>query len=102
VPLVPYLLPSHQLPHVGEELPLDDGYIEPPKPREEVRQESYPLPKDFQWCAIDLNDPNQLKEVYDLLSANYVEDDDATFRFQYTAEFLEWWVGFAEQFFPAI
>ena len=32
----------------------------------------------------------QLKEVYELLSANYVEDDDASFRFNYSAEFLKW------------
>jgi glycylpeptide N-tetradecanoyltransferase len=35
----------------------------------------------------------KVKEVYDLLSLNYVEDDDASFRFQYSAEFLHWWVG---------
>jgi len=28
--------------------------------------------------------------VYELLSANYVEDDDASFRFNYSAEFLKW------------
>jgi hypothetical protein len=33
----------------------------------------------------------QLKEVYELLSANYVEDEQAAFRFRYTAEFLEWY-----------
>jgi len=37
----------------------------------------------------------QIKEVYNLLSLNYVEDDDASFRFQYTAEFLHWWVTIA-------
>ncbi|KAF8519472.1 N-myristoyl transferase [Hysterangium stoloniferum] len=81
---------TQPVPQLGEGPPLDDGYIEPSKPREEVRQEAYPLPKDFQWCAVDLNDANQLKEVYELLSANYVEDDNAAFRFRYTAEFLEW------------
>ncbi|KAH7929741.1 N-myristoyl transferase [Leucogyrophana mollusca] len=75
---------------MGEDAPLDDGYIEPSKPREEVRQEPYPLPKDFEWSVLDINDPKQIKEVYDLLSLNYVEDDDASFRFQYSAEFLEW------------
>lgn len=33
----------------------------------------------------------QIKEVYDLLSLNYVEDDEAAFRFKYSAEFLEWY-----------
>jgi glycylpeptide N-tetradecanoyltransferase len=31
-----------------------------------------------------------LKELYELLSANYVEDDDASFRFNYSAQFLRW------------
>ncbi|KAI0034011.1 Myristoyl-CoA:protein N-myristoyltransferase, N-terminal domain-containing protein [Vararia minispora EC-137] len=67
-----------------------DGPLEPSRPREEVRQEPYPLPKDFEWSTIDLDNPAQIKELYELLSANYVEDDQASFRFQYSAEFLEW------------
>lgn len=34
----------------------------------------------------------KIKEVYDLLSLNYVEDDEAAFRFKYSAEFLEWYI----------
>jgi glycylpeptide N-tetradecanoyltransferase len=76
-------------------------------PREEVRQEPYPLPKDFEWSTLNIDDPEQVsshvhqvniisnqlqnKEVYDLLSLNYVEDDDASFRFQYSSEFLQWY-----------
>lgn len=74
----------------GERPPLGDGYIEPSVPPEQVRKDAYPLPKDFEWCIMDLNDSKQVKEVYDLLSLNYVEDDDASFRFQYSAEFLHW------------
>lgn len=81
---------TQPVPQLGEAPPTDDGYIEPSKPREEVRQEPYPLPKDFEWCMVNLADPIELKEVHELLSANYVEDDDAAFRFQYSAEFLEW------------
>ncbi|KAL0071326.1 glycylpeptide N-tetradecanoyltransferase [Marasmius tenuissimus] len=81
---------TQPVPQLGEGPPLEDGYIEPSKPREEVRQDAYPLPNDFVWTTIDVNDPAQSKEVYDLLSLNYVEDDDATFRFKYSAEFLEW------------
>jgi len=33
---------------------------------------------------------SQLTELYELLSANYVEDDAASFRFKYSAEFLQW------------
>ncbi|KAG6918147.1 hypothetical protein DXG01_016336 [Tephrocybe rancida] len=82
--------PVPQLATEGEGPPIEDGYIEPSKPREEVRQEAYPLPRDFEWSMLDLNDTKQNKEVYDLLSLNYVEDDDASFRFQYSSEFLQW------------
>jgi glycylpeptide N-tetradecanoyltransferase len=34
----------------------------------------------------------QCEEVYTLLSENYVEDDDAMFRFRYSKEFLHWYV----------
>ncbi|OCH93383.1 N-myristoyl transferase [Obba rivulosa] len=78
------------VPQPGEGAPLGDGYIEPSKPPEEVRQDPYPLPKDFEWSTPDISDSAQLREVYELLSANYVEDDNASFRFQYSAEFLRW------------
>jgi len=80
---------TQPVPQYGEEAE-EDGPIEPSKPTEEVRQDPYPLPKDFEWSIIDLADEVQLKEVYELLSANYVEDDHAAFRFKYSAEFLEW------------
>ncbi|KAJ7172387.1 Myristoyl-CoA:protein N-myristoyltransferase, N-terminal domain-containing protein [Mycena filopes] len=81
---------TQPVPQLGEGPPLDDGYIEASKPREEVRQEPYPLPKDFEWSTLDINDPKQNEEVYNLLSLNYVEDEDASFRFQYSSEFLQW------------
>jgi glycylpeptide N-tetradecanoyltransferase len=33
-----------------------------------------------------------MKEVYELLNGNYVEDDDAMFRFDYSVNFLKWYV----------
>lgn len=45
---------------IGEEAPPEDGFIEPSKPREEVRQEPYPLPKDFEWSILDIDDPKQV------------------------------------------
>ncbi len=70
--------------------PAEEGSIEPSVAPDQVRQQPYPLPADFAWVQIDVDDPAELKEVYDLLSANYVEDDDATFRFDYSPEFLHW------------
>ncbi|KZP12580.1 N-myristoyl transferase [Athelia psychrophila] len=75
---------------MGEKPSTSDGCIEPSVSREQVRQDAYPLPKEFEWCVMDLDESKQIKEVYDLLSLNYVEDDDASFRFQYSAEFLNW------------
>ena len=40
--------------------------------------------------GIDSDITAQLKELHELLSANYVEDDDASFRFNYSADFLKW------------
>lgn len=55
------------------------------------------MPQGYEWCEIDLNNPDQLSEVnppimklYTLLTENYVEDDDNTFRFDYSREFLKW------------
>lgn len=45
---------------LGDEASLDDGFIEPNKSREEVRQDAYPLPKDFEWSILDINDSKQV------------------------------------------
>lgn len=51
---------TQPVPQPGEGPPLDDGYIEPSKPREEVRQDPYPLPKDFEWSTLDIDDPREV------------------------------------------
>ncbi|GAA6024956.1 hypothetical protein JCM11491_001316 [Sporobolomyces phaffii] len=80
--------PVAQDPNTVEE--LREGPLEADKKPEEVRKEPIDLHKDFQWVTIDLNNPNELKEVYELLTHHYVEDADASFRFDYAAEFIEW------------
>jgi hypothetical protein len=37
-------------------------------------------PCSFEWAVCDVSDKTQVQEVYELLSLNYVEDDDAMFR----------------------
>ncbi|KAH8818790.1 N-myristoyl transferase [Flagelloscypha sp. PMI_526] len=81
---------TQPVPQLNEGPPIDDGYIEPSVPHDQVRQEAYPLPKEYEWSTVDIREPEQSKEVYNLLSLHYVEDDDASFRFQYSAEFLQW------------
>lgn len=64
--------------------------IEPNKAISEIRAEPYALPEGFKWETMKLDDPLVLTELYTLLNENYVEDDDAMFRFDYQPEFLKW------------
>jgi len=55
-----YISPQSTHTWLGDGAPEEDGYIEPSKPREEVRQDPYPLPKDFEWSTLDITDPVQV------------------------------------------
>lgn len=68
----------------------EDGAIHEPKTIADVRQEPYPLNAQFEWCLCDLSNEDHLTEVFNLLRLNYVEDDDAMFRFCYSRQFLRW------------
>lgn len=57
---------------------------------EQVSAQPYALPSSFVWSDCNLDDQKELDEVYQLLSENYVEDDDNMFRFDYSREFLKW------------
>lgn len=67
---------------------------------EDVPTQGAELVDGFEWDTMDLNDEKQINEVYDLLSNHYVEDNDAMFRFNYSASFFNWalkppgWLGF--------
>ena len=86
----------------------ENGAIEPNKPLQSIQKEPYSIPKDFEWCQLNLQDEaevgllrtrckslfintlHQMKDVYELLSMNYAESSNAVFRFDYSAEFLRW------------
>jgi glycylpeptide N-tetradecanoyltransferase len=68
----------------------DCGPIDSKKTVKDVRQSPHPLPSGFEWSDVNVSDEGQLRELYTLLSENYVEDDDNMFRFDYSAEFLRW------------
>ena len=57
---------------------------------EKVPKEAAPLPEGYEWVELDLTQEAEIKEVYQLLTFHYVEDDSATFRFNYSEEFLDW------------
>jgi len=44
----------------GEAKPQEDGPIEPSKSLSEVRQNAYPLPKDFEWATVDVTDATEV------------------------------------------
>lgn len=57
---------------------------------DDVQKEPYPLIDSFEWSEVDVTNEKQLEEVYRLLNENYVEDNEAMFRFDYSREFLRW------------
>ncbi|KAL4433450.1 hypothetical protein ABPG77_010303 [Micractinium sp. CCAP 211/92] len=69
---------------------VTDGPIDKPKTVADVRKEPYGLPQSFEWVTCNIDNDGELKEIYELLSAHYVEDDDNMFRFAYSKEFLRW------------
>ncbi len=56
----------------------------------DVPEEPQKLVDGFEWDALDLTEPEQLKEVYELLNYHYVEDEQAMFRFKYSPSILKW------------
>lgn len=69
---------------------IQEGPIDVQKSIKDIRQEPYNLPSSFEWSECNVKDESVLKEVYELLSAHYVEDDDNMFRFAYSSDFLRW------------
>jgi glycylpeptide N-tetradecanoyltransferase len=76
------------MPHGNTREGLPEGPIAPDKPLSEIRSDPYSMPKGFVWSNVDVS--ADIQELYTLLSNNYVEDDDALFRFDYSADFLQW------------
>ncbi|OSX69639.1 hypothetical protein BU14_1325s0002 [Porphyra umbilicalis] len=66
------------------------GPIDPLVKASDIPATPYALLPQFEWSDVDVTDDGQLAEVYKLLNANYVEDDDAMFRFDYSMDFLRW------------
>lgn len=81
--------PVGQLQDIGD-TSLPEGPIEPPTALSEVKQEPYNLPNLYEWISCDIDSEEMCAEVYNLLTHNYVEDDENMFRFNYSKEFLRW------------
>jgi len=81
---------TQPVPSMGSENLTDTGPIDETRTPEDVRDEPYPLPEQFEWSTCDIDNEVEAKEIYTLLSENYVEDDDSMFRFDYSVPFLRW------------
>lgn len=57
---------------------------------DEVPKGPYPLLDGFGWGTIDPEDEKEVGELHELLSNHYVEDDDSSFRLNYSPVFLRW------------
>lgn len=67
-----------------------DKQIDIEKKVDDIRAEPLDIPAGFWWSNVDIKNDVECKEVYDLLTQNYVEDDDNMFRFDYSVKFLQW------------
>ncbi|OBT43102.1 hypothetical protein VE00_05534 [Pseudogymnoascus sp. WSF 3629] len=57
---------------------------------EKVPKEPATMMEGFEWVTMDLESDEELQEVFDLLNGHYVEDEESTFRFNYSKSFLKW------------
>jgi glycylpeptide N-tetradecanoyltransferase len=76
------------VPQLGE-IVAHTGVIEEVDPST-VPQNPLTLPPAFEWSVISTTDPAQKQELDAFLRANYVTHPQHTFRFAYSAEFLDW------------
>lgn len=80
--------PTQPVPQPGDT--GEEGEIEKDNKVENVRKTPLPLLPQFEWSDIDMNNAEQVEEVYNFLTENYVEDEDGLFRFDYSKDFLQW------------
>ncbi|PNS21958.1 hypothetical protein CAC42_556 [Sphaceloma murrayae] len=82
-------VPSYDVLAKTEKKTFQDGPIKVIDPAK-VPKTPAGLIEGFEWCVMDLLKPVELEEVRALLSGHYVEDDEALFRFDYSASMLKW------------
>ncbi|KAI1749633.1 Glycylpeptide N-tetradecanoyltransferase [Xylaria castorea] len=84
---------TQPVPKFGDESSSKEPFEEGPikiQTVDEIPKEPPPMLDGFEWATLDLLDDAQLKEVWELLNGHYVEDDEAMFRFNYSASILKW------------
>uniref|UniRef100_A0A6B2G5K1 Glycylpeptide N-tetradecanoyltransferase n=1 Tax=Myxobolus squamalis TaxID=59785 RepID=A0A6B2G5K1_MYXSQ len=56
----------------------------------EISQTPITLPPGFEWCSIDIRDPLILREFFEFLEENYIEDSSSTFKLEYSEDVIRW------------
>jgi glycylpeptide N-tetradecanoyltransferase len=59
---------------------------------EDISREPTELPPGIEWCTLDPTNGEEMNDLWELLNGQYVEDDDAMFRFNYSKGMLRWYV----------
>jgi glycylpeptide N-tetradecanoyltransferase len=81
---------TQPVPKIGEEGGEFGKQLDVEKSVEDIKADEYKMPAGFVWCEIDIKSEVEVNEMYNLLTENYVEDDDNMFRFDYSIPFLKW------------
>lgn len=83
---------SQPVPKTSDNITEDDfnKAIDTKKKVSDIRAEPLDIPAGYRWANVNIEDPKECEEVYNLLTMNYVEDDDNMFRFDYSVRFLQW------------
>ncbi len=70
---------------------LSEGPILPDKVcRASAKEEPEKLLDQFEWCLVDVEEEDELQELFELMDNHYVEDTEGSFRFKYSPTFLRW------------
>ena len=80
---------TQPVPKFGEKGAIEEGPFKVIA-LEDVPKDPGPLLDGFEWVTMDLDNDEELKEVFDLLYGHYVEDNESMFRFNYSISFLRW------------
>ena len=77
-------------PVMRENKSITQGYIDESLPTTIPPAEPGKLPEGFTWYDINIENDEQLNEVYNFLSMHYVEDSKHSLRFKYSREIIRW------------
>ena len=56
------------------------------------------LPAPFEWCTLDLKDPNDMNELSNLIEKNYVQSSEGSFTPVYSVERIKWYLVLRDYF----